>query len=102
MFGNMLTYKPVILQCLLVSLITLISKRFMDLSSQPSTEGCGVRCYPYLVDASREAFCDGEIYPRLQNLLMPSPEIEHDLFASLGNVFLLATFCSISSQGCKA
>lgn len=57
----------------------------MDLSSQASSEGCGVCCYPYLEVASGEAFCDGEIYPRPQNPLKPSPEIELDLSASLWN-----------------
>lgn len=90
------------LQTLLVALIPVISKRFMDLSSQPSSERCGVLCYLYLADASREAFCDGQIYSRSQNPLMPSPEIEPDLSSSLWNVFLTTTCCSISSQGCKA
>lgn len=82
----MLTYRLVILWCLLVLLITLTLRRFMVLSSQACSEGCGLCCYPYLAVASREAFCDGEIYlMRSQNPLKPNPEMKPDLFASLWN-----------------
>lgn len=71
-----MTYRLVILQCLLVVLITLASKRFTDLCSEASSEGCGVCYYPYLTVASREGFCGGEVYLRLKYPMKPSPEIE--------------------------
>lgn len=60
-FGNMLTHRIVVLQGLLAALITLTSRRFMDLSSQALSEGCGVSCYPYSAGAPGDAFCGGEI-----------------------------------------